>query len=301
MPDPLGRYYDEIRGEERTALRKRAAAAYVRAPRLDALDRERGELLKRVGRGMSAEEGKARLSALAAEERSILAELGLPADALELRYRCNACRDTGWVGEAPRRPCSCRLRIRESQAGAAGINGKETFAAFSEEVYPEEAQRKRALNAKKICEAYAAALPRPGKPNLLILGMPGLGKSYLANAVCYEAICRGIDAKRVTAYRFVQDMLQDIREHTENAARYTAVPLLALDDLGSEPDVNNVSTEWLFAVVNERLLAGKPTVCVTNLSLAELQARYGERVMSRLCDKNATTALRLTGENLRTV
>ena len=301
MPDPLDRYYDRIRGEERDALQRRVAAAYARAPRLPELDRERGALLAGVGRGLPVDKAKARLDELAGEERKLIADLGLPQDALELHYRCGLCQDTGWVGTAPKRPCSCRLQIRERQAGAAGINARETFAAFSEDVYGDEGQKKRALNAKKICESYAAALPRPVKPNLLILGMPGLGKSYLANAVCYSALCRGVDAKRVTAYTFVQDMLLDIREHTGNAGRYTSVPLLALDDLGSEPEINNVSTEWLFAVVNERLLSGKPTVCVTNLSLSELQARYGERVMSRLCDKNATTALRLTGENLRTL
>lgn len=77
------------------------------------------------------------------------------------------------------------------------------------------------------------------------------------------------------------------------------MPLLILDDLGSEPEIPNVSTEWLFAVVNERVLAGRASVCITNLSLAELQARYGERLMSRLCDRNTTLVMQLTGRNLR--
>ena len=36
-------------------------------------------------------------------------------------------------------------------------------------------------------------------------------------------------------------------------------------------------------------------------ALKELKERYGERLMSRLCDRNTTTVIQLTGENLRTV
>ena len=96
-------------------------------------------------------------------------------------------------------------------------------------------------------------------------------------------------------------MLLDIREQSQKAARYQNVPLLVLDDLGSEPVIPNVSFEWLFAVINERTLAGLATVCSTNLTLSQLQTRYDDRFMSRLCDKNTTQVLHLTGENLRTV
>ena len=131
--------------------------------------------------------------------------------------------------------------------------------------------------------------------------MPGLGKSFLGNAIAYEALSRGIDAERVTAYAFIQTVLLDIREQTQKAARYQNVPLLVLDDLGSEPVIPNVSFEWLFAVINERTLAGLATVCSTNLTLSQLQTRYDDRFMSRLCDKNTTLVLHLTGDNLRTV
>ena len=38
--------------------------------------------------------------------------------------------------------------------------------------------------------------------------MPGLGKSFLGNAIAYDALSRGIDAERVTAYAFIQTVLQ---------------------------------------------------------------------------------------------
>ena len=302
MKDNLDALYFQIRAKERAALQTRVEDAFARAPELRALDEERTRLFFDVGaKALSPQEGVSRLNEIHRREQAVLEKLGLPADALTLRYRCPACKDTGYVGEAPKRPCACRLRYRQQLSPEAAINAKETFASFDESVFPNDTQKKRTRNAKILCQRYAAALPHPERPNLLITGMPGLGKSFLGNAIAYEAIAQGVDTLRITAYRFVQDMLEDIRNRTDNAKRYCVAPLMVLDDLGSEPDIPNVSQEWLFAIVNERLMQRRPTVCITNLSLKGLQERYGERLMSRLCDKNATLILQLTGENLRTL
>ncbi len=300
MSETLKNLYARIRAEELRAQSLRVQEAYALAPELAELDAKRKQSFFDVGcRRCSAAEGEKRLSEITQREARILSVHGLPADCLELHERCPICHDTGFTGENRRTPCSCFLRYREAQKGESGINGRETFAAFDESIYVDEQQKKRSLNAKKLCEVYAEALPGPEKPNLLLLGMPGLGKSYLGNAIGHMAIERGVDAARVTAYHFVQDIMADIRENRHNARRYQSVPLLILDDLGSEPVIPNVSTEWLFAVVNERVLAGRASVCITNLTLSELQSRYGERLMSRLCDKATTQAVALSGRNLR--
>ena len=301
MNDRLDNLYARIRAEERDAREARVNDAYARAPRLRELDEERADLFIRLGaRKVTVDESKRRLAEIFAEEKSILSKLGLPENALTLQHRCEICADTGYVG-ANNKPCSCRLLHREAMRGADGVNARETFASFSTDLYPSAEQKRRSVNAMLICEQFAASLPTPEKPNILLFGMPGLGKSYLGNAIAYDALARGIDAERITAYGFVQAVLRDIREQTQHAARYQSVPLLVLDDLGSEPVIPNVSFEWLFAVINERTLAGLATVCSTNYSLAQLQQRYDERFMSRLCDKNTTQVLHLTGENLRTV
>ena len=136
-------------------------------------------------------------------------------------------------------------------------------------------------------------------PNLLLMGMAGLGKSFLGNAVAYRALGRGVEAVRATAYGFVQDTLASIRGEGRGAARCRRTPLLVLDDLGTEPLVPNVTVESLFALVNDRAAAGLATVMATNLSFAELQQRYGERLFSRLSDAANTRILRLEGKNLR--
>ena len=299
--DQLDNLYARIRAEERQAREDRLSEAYARAPRLLSLDQERSRLFIDLGkRKITPEESKAKLALLNEEEKRLLASIGLPQNALELRVRCKNCNDTGYIG-ATNKPCSCRLLKRESLRGSDGINTRETFANFSTDLFPTPEQKKRTINAKLICEQFASSLPSPEKPSILLFGTPGLGKSYLGNAIAYEALSHGIDAERVTAYAFIQTVLQDIREQSQKAARYQNVPLLVLDDLGSEPVIPNVSFEWLFAVINERTLAGLATVCSTNLTLSQLQTRYDDRFMSRLCDKNTTLVLHLTGENLRTV
>ena len=299
--DQLDSLYARIRAEEREARETRVREAYARAPQLRALNEERARLFIDLGsRKITPEASKARLSEIFEEEKLLLASIGMPQDALELHVRCTLCADTGYIGTT-NKPCSCRLLKREALRGSDGVNARETFANFSTDIFPSAEQKKRSINAKLLCEQFANSLPNPEKPSILLFGMPGLGKSYLGNAIAYEALSRGIDAERVTAYAFIQTVLQDIREQTQKAARYQSVQLLVLDDLGSEPVIPNVSFEWLFAVINERTLAGLATVCSTNLTLSQLQTRYDDRFMSRLCDKNTTLVLHLTGENLRTV
>lgn len=299
--DQLDNLYARIRAEEREAREQRMRDAYARVPRLKVLGEARAQLFFDLGKRLiSTEESKQRLAQIDAEEKALLASLGLSTNALELHVRCEKCNDTGYLGQS-NRPCSCRLLHREAMRGADGVNTRETFGNFLIDIFPTPEQKKRTTNAKLLCEQFAASLPHPEKPNILLFGMPGLGKSFLGNAIAYDALSRGIDAERVTAYAFIQAVLQDIREQTQRAARYQSVPLLVLDDLGSEPVIPNVSFEWLFAVINERTLAGLATVCSTNYTLSQLQQRYDDRFMSRLCDKNTTLVLHLTGENLRTV
>lgn len=300
--DPIQQYYNQIRQEEKSALHSRIEQAYRLSPHFSAIDSERSQLVRNVAmRKISPAECSASIQRLSEDEQQELLSLGLPEDFLKLHYRCNLCKDTGYISNDHNKPCPCRLLFQEHLCGEAGINSRETFQSFSNIIYPDEIQKKRSIKAMQICKEYAEALPSPPKPNLLLLGMAGLGKSFLGNSIAYYALEHGIDSKKVTAYRFIQDILSDIREHTSSIERYQTVPLLILDDLGSEPNIPNVSTEWLFAVLNERTATNAATVFISNLSLAGLQDRYGERISSRLYDQGSTISLQLTGKNLRTL
>ena len=297
----IERLYDEIRYRGRAALQARTREIYSRVPELEKLPDERKSIVKKLAeREIGPETASEQIRLLKEKEQKLLLENGYPVDALEMRYRCPACRDTGWTGEAKRRPCSCRLLLMASLDPDIGINDREVFEKVSETVYSDPEQKKRTLKAMKWAEKYADSLPSPDKPNIVFMGMTGLGKSYLSNAIAYRALQKGIEAKRITAYAFVQEMLRAIQERRNGTDEiYTTVPLLVIDDLGSEPVIPNVTEETLFSVLNERINKRLPTIVATNLSVTALQDRYGERVTSRLLDANLVQAVLLTGDNLR--
>ena len=297
----IERFYDNLRRRMQKERDDRAAYIYRQVPELGTIPEKRRALVRDAAlKRITAAEAAEGLDALEREERKLLSDNGFSKDMLEVQYVCPACRDTGWTGDAERRPCACRLLRMAETDPSMGINSRQTFERFSEDIYPTEGQKRQTRNARIFCEQYADSLPSPERNNLLLTGMTGLGKTYLCNAIAYRALSRGIEAKAVTAYSFIQTVLNGIRTKSGGIPEsYLRVPLLIIDDLGSESVIPNVSEEALFSLLNERIHSGRPTVVATNLSYTALQERYGERVTSRLADRSVTRAIQLIGENLR--
>ncbi len=61
--------------------------------------------------------------------------------------------------------------------------------------------------------------------------------------------------------------------------------------------LNNITIEYLFAVLNHRSAKKLPYAVATNLTMAQLMERYGERIVSRLMDR--ARLVQLTGQDLR--
>ena len=133
--ETIENYYAKIRSEERASLEERIEQAYLLAPVLKELDDKRANLFSGIGkRTISADQAKKQLESISQEEKKLLASIGLQPSALTLRYRCPSCQDTGYIG-ASRKPCSCRLLLREKLRGADGINEREVFKNFLEDIY----------------------------------------------------------------------------------------------------------------------------------------------------------------------
>ena len=73
--------------------------------------------------------------------------------------------------------------------------------------------------------------------------------------------------------------------------------LLIVDDLGAE-----FSTPFGEATINElvnnAMLSGKPMIIISNLSMKELEERYGQRMVSRL---NSFEVVEFIGEDIRQI
>jgi len=63
--------------------------------------------------------------------------------------------------------------------------------------------------------------------------------------------------------------------------------------------LENITLEYLFAVLNERQQAGLSTMVATNLTPGELRARYSERVTSRLINSESSAVFLLEGRDVR--
>ncbi len=301
MKTSLQRYFSAVRERNRILSEQRQTECEAKNPRLRALREERGQIVLALASGkMTNAQAQSRIAAISAERKNILIGMGYPASYLDPIYSCPKCKDTGEVGEGRKTLCACALKqMQQELADGARINMRETFEAFRTDLYPAEEQRKRALQYKKYFEQYIAQLPRPEKSNLLLVGDAGTGKSFFGNAIAYAAIERGIETSKLTAYRLIQDALDGIDGNGSALQHDMNVPLLILDDLGTEPMIPNVTLETLYRVINERIAMRLPTIVITNLASEALSERYGERITSRLVDRQITGIAVFRGDNLR--
>lgn len=309
--------YARQRAANEEALNVRISEAYAREPEIRRLREESASLALNTMRSIlnyqtreeriaAAEAMKERGVAINGEIRSLLKKAGLPEDTLTLQYRCDQCRDTGYVGDAPARFCDCfetRLRLRQHEDGSMAGVDEQNFDRFDEHFIPEEdGQRAQMIQARRLCEDYANDFPATRYRNLLLTGAGGLGKTFLLNCIFERVTARGHSAVRITSFRMFEAMRQQHVGNDENFSGFSSLieaPLLLIDDLGTEPMMRNITVEYLFTLLNERAAAKRHTVIATNLNPVQLQERYGERVASRILDRTCCAPVLLKGKDLR--
>lgn len=148
--------------------------------------------------------------------------------------------------------------------------------------------------AGEVLDKLAGWIEEPELPNLVLLGPVGSGKSHAACAAVRPLVERGMSLEFWPVVRLL-DQLRPGRDPDpyDDVAR---ADLLVLDDLGAEK-----ATEWtaerLYAIVNDRWLARRPTIVTTNLAPPQLAAAVGERLASRLL--GGATIARLSGADRR--
>lgn len=311
--------YARQRAEDEADLERRVAEAGQREPRIVELRDQSAELALSAMRSILTRQGAEQREALAADMkrqgrainakiRELLAQAGLPQDQLQMRYRCEKCRDTGYVGDAPARFCECfeaRLRLRQHEDGSMAGLDEQNFERFDAARIPEaDGQRAAMLKARQVCEDYANGFPNTAYRNLLLTGPGGLGKTFLLNCVFERVTARGGSAVRITAFRMFEAMRQQHVGNDEAFAGFSSlidVPLLLIDDLGTEPMMRNITVEYLFTLLNERGAAKRHTVIATNLTPVQIKERYGERVASRLLDRGSCGCIQFKGKDLRSL
>ncbi len=248
MKQDFETYYAGLRRRAVRQLEARRQECDALDPAFAALQAKRSRVLS-----MPAQGAKLTLSTIRLEEEALLKRYGLPRDYLQPAYACPLCKDTGYVGDPIRRKCACRLKLeQQDMVQAARINERETFERFREDIYPDEASRQNGLKIMAYCQKYADTLPAPNIRQLYLYGQTGRGKSFMGNAIAARAIERGVESLRLTAYRMNEEVMNGFSTNTSPLPRFTQVPLLVLDDLGTEAMIPNVTSETLFAIADQR-------------------------------------------------
>lgn len=249
------------------------------------------------------------MEAVSGEIRQALRGAGFPEDYLTPVYACPECRDTGYVGERIRRQCGClRRRYQKLLRKAIGLpeDGRETFESFDPGVFPEEraegsrySQREAMQLIRESCERWTEEFPEQSPRDLILSGKSGLGKTFLLHAMANRLLERGVQVLLISAYSFLETARRSYFENDGGLEELVGSQVLMLDDLGSEPMLQNVTIEQLFNLINERQRRNLATVISTNLNQDELKKRYTERIASRITDRRNCLYLPLRGRDIR--
>mgnify|MGYP002517959556 CR=1 FL=1 len=120
---------------------------------------------------------------------------------------------------------------------------------------------------------------------LLMRGETGLGKTHLSLAIAGEVIKKGY----LPVYGPAENLFTTIEKErfsgfgaeSDSYNSMISCDLLVIDDLGAE-FMTSFSKSILYNLVNTRILAKKPTIINTNLSMKEIEKFYSPRISSRL-------------------
>lgn len=247
---------------------------------------------------------KDRAMELDRQYEALLEQAGVSRAALEPNYSCRACRDTGYVDG---RMCACLKNLQRAlayrQLSLSVPLEKCGFDQFSLDYYRDDPRAAHQMeNILKACRTYAANF-RANSPSLLFKGGTGLGKTHLSLAIAGAAIEKGYGVIYGSAQSFALSLERERfdrrdtdREEGGAYERLLACDLLILDDLGTEFPSAYVNAA-LYDILNTRLLAEKPTIISTNLTMQELEQRYSQRFASRIAGSYGT--LEFLGRDVR--
>jgi DNA replication protein DnaC len=233
-------------------------------------------------------------------------------DISKIVYRplCDKCNDTGFIGDFNKKYCSCVISAAaQNMLEGSNINDKETLANFDLSIFSEKAENQSNLSQKDMMKklydyitSWASSFPNNEKRQMLITGNVGLGKSYLLNAIAYEILNRGFSAMMVSSFALNEAAFDEIKHSDSTALNMMQnVDLLLIDDLGSEPMINNVTKPTIFNILNERTRKNMHTVVSSNMSGEQIEAIYGLRIFSRLINKDRTAMFVIRGKDVRAI
>ena len=259
--------------------------------------------------GKDRTEAAAALSKARQELTALLAASGRPADALEPKFTCKLCQDTGSVQG---RTCTC---VHKLMQGLRGRRSRRCPACPFPVLTPWSCGTTPNTMDEKLGEpvrtymgglledlrSYAEEFDHNSE-SLMLFGNAGLGKTHAALAIAGIVLQKDFDVIYVSSPDFfgkLENARFDSSEDAETLLRTaSAADLLILDDLGTE-FVTPYFITTFYSLLNNRLGAGLPTIVTTNIADGSLlEKRYTEKISSRL---SSFVPCLFAGEDIRSL
>lgn len=294
--------YDLIRENNKRDLDKKKHLLYNKLPRLKEIENEMVKLSIDITRAILnkvhdtdtlLEQLQKRHMDLKIEKAEILSSNNYPIDYLELKYQCKNCKDTGFIEDVK---CSCLIQkeimdlYHRSNLGE-NINN-ENFDQFRLDYYSDEkseegySPKHNMKNIYMTCIKYVQNFDSHSI-NLLFIGNPGLGKTFLCNSIAKDLLEQG----KSVIYQVSSELIDLVRKYKfdfenedNNFSSLNEIyncDLLIIDDLGTELPTQ-FSSLVIYNILNKRLLNNKKIIISTNLNTDEIMKNYSERIYSRL-------------------
>ena len=309
------RDYEQLRAANEREEAHRREKIMTEQPEIFRLVCEREELvlgtIRKIANGGADTDGlPEKMENLSDEIRNKLQQSGYPSDYLAPIYRCPKCRDTGRTGEPVREYCTClkkayQQKLRQKIGLTSGHD--ETFdsfdlSLFSNQIMPGDSFSQRDLMklVRDDCLEWTDRFPDNTYRDIVLSGQSGLGKTFLLRAMADRLIERNVNVLIISAYRMLEILRESYFSRDNGISDLMEAQVLMIDDLGTEPMMQNITVEQLFNLLNERQNRGLSTVISTNLDMARFRERYTERIASRMTDIKSSMVLTLRGKDIRT-